>query len=377
MAGKTKAVSKSELARRKAQAAKDKRGTASAKQRSTPMSVARTKSNKKTGPKGGTSSQYARLVLDPCNAPFTQSNMPGSGGAQAIRVPFRQIAYVPSAGVGCSGAAVSGFPSCDTLFAVLTPHAMVSGGGPSVLGIYGAVNETTVANGTSGSYIWTDPPGLSGLNSYVGEMRPAAACVKISCMATDTVNSGLFFGYEGTARQMLIHFPPGTDYNQPFFPIQTAQNLIFNGQTSGKTYNTFEARINYPSADPEWQEFRQLSAASGQSTGVGNAVTRSPDGTDPDFSQMPVAVVGVTSATPGARYLIEGVVVYEWQPKITVGVIAPIKKIANPAALQSAAKVVQNVAAKTGGMLVGAIANYATGGASGAALGMLQQAMKK
>lgn len=375
MAGKTKTISKSELARRKAQAAKDKRGTASAKQRSTPMSVGRTKPSKKTTSKGTGPTAYARLVLDPCNAPFTQSNLPGSGGAQAIRVPFRQICYVPSAGVAPSGAALSGMPACDTLFAILVPHAMVAGSGPAALTIYGASNETGAAQGLSGGFIQYDPPGLSGLNSYVGEMRPVAACLRITCMATDTANSGLFFGYEGAARQMVQH---GTvaDSTTSYYPTQTAQNMIFNGRTSGKTYSSFEAKVNYPNADPEWQEFRELTPTAGQA-GTANSTTRSADATDPDFSQMPIAIVGVTSAAAGARYLVDGVIVYEWQPKLTVGVMTPARIPANPSALGQSAKSVQSIAVKTGGMLVGAIANYATGGASGAALGILQSVMKK
>jgi len=364
-----KKVTQAEQKRRKAQAEKDKKRAT----KQVPRSVAPAKSTRKSiKAKANTSgSAYAKLVLDPCHAVFTQSNMPGGGGSQMVRCPFRQIVYAQSAGSTLSGTAASGTPACDSFFAVLTPHAMVAGTGPDTLGVFPAIGETSLPISNGGLAV--DLQGLSGLSSYAGEMRPVSACVRITCMAPDTSNSGLFFGYEGTARQILQHITT-TDNTTPFIPCVTPQNLIFNGSTSGQTFKTFEARINYPAADPEWQEMRNMTPGVSQSTGVDNGVTRSPDGSDPDFSQMPIAIVGVTSAQSGARYLIDGAVVYEWAPKLTIGLSAPPKKPVNTTALASSGKIVQTVARKMGGMLVSTVADMATGGSASTVLGLLREA---
>lgn len=373
MAGKTKQVSKSEAARRKSQSSRDKKGTTSSKQNYAPKAVVPTKSKKKKSNSAG-GNAYAKLVLDPCMALQTQSNMPGNTNTQVVRLPYRQVVYIPTAGVGTNGAAASGMPSCDTIMAILTPHSMVAGGGTFAGIIQGAVNESTAPISTGNTSF--DPQGLSGLASYVGEMRPISACVRISCMATDTANSGLFYGYEGTAKQYITHYTP-TDYTSGFVSNVTAQNIILSGgQTSGATFSAFEARINYPNADPEWQEMRNMTSTTAQG-GTSGSVTRSGDGSDPDFSEMPIAIVGVTSATPGARYLIDGAIVYEWAPKLTIGIAAPQEKPANKVALATSAKAVEAVASKMGGMLVGAVSGFASGGSAGAALGLIRAAYAK
>jgi len=102
-------------------------------------------------------------------------------------------------------------------------------------------------------------------------------------------------------------------------------------------------------------------------------VYRSGDASDPDWSEMPVAVVGVTSAQPGSQYLFDGAVVYEWQPKVTIGIVPPPKVPSNPGNLQATARAVQGVANKWGGMLISTAADYASGGSASAVLGLLRQ----
>jgi len=355
---------KEERARRKMQSQKDKKG------RTTVMVQMPAKSKKKTkGLKTGSDS-YARLVLDPCHGPFTQSNMPGIGGGQAIRMPFRLKVTVPSATSNITGGAITGGAVSDTLTAILTPHAMVPGVGPFSLSVVSTSNESQVLGGppAAGYFVAQDPVGLTALASMAGEARPIAACVRISCLGSDTVNSGLFFGYEGPARQIIQH--SGDDTTQ-YYPQISAQQLILTGGiTNPNTYGILEAKVNYPNASPDWQTFRQLTGSASSATGV----LSSGDAADPDWSQMPIAVAGVTSATPGAQYLIDGAIVYEWQPKLALGIDTPARKPVGPTALQSTARTIQSVAQSWGGMLVHMAADYATGGSASAINGILRTA---
>lgn len=360
-------VSKAEAARRAAQASKDKKASRSTRFSSTMVKQPTKKSKGSSGPP-----PYAGLVLDPCNARFTQSSLPGAGGSTCVRCPFRQVVYAQKSGVDIFGNADATVTSSrDTIGALLTPHCMINGNGtPGAVSIYGANSEAQtflIAGGNS-----ADPQGLLGLSSYVGEMRPVAACIRITCMGSDLENTGMFFGYEGTAKQYIRHTTV-SDMATAFIPNTSAQNFIFNGRTSGDTYKTFEAMVNYPCADEDWQDFRSLTVNAAQS-GANFSVTRSPDGTDPDFSQMPIAFVGVTSATPGCRYLIDGAIVYEWFPKAFVGLSAPPRTTISATNLGVVAKYVQSVASKYGGMLVGAAANYVTAGNANQVLGLLRSA---
>lgn len=364
---KKKGGSKKESQRRKEQSNRDKKKTPRARQVSMPRMV---KSKQKTRQTGGGSMPYARLILDPCNASFCQTNLPGSSGSQQARCPFRQILTVPTPTTGITGTAVSA-ADCNTLLAVLTPHAMFPGFGPSALSYRANSNETSTMATTGlitapAFYGWTDPAGLSALTSFVGEMRPVAACVRITCLGSDVENSGLFFGYEGAAKDFITHVDG--DFKNSYAPATSAQNIIFNGQTSGDTYKTYEVRVNYPNAPVQWQDWRKV-ASDSTTTGI----PESGDAADVTFDDMPIAMVGVTSAKPGTKYLIDGAIVYEWQPKSFVGLVAPKKEPSNPGALASVARTVQMVANKWGGMLISSAANYATGGNASAVMGLLRQ----
>lgn len=364
MVKKNAKVSKAEAARRAAQSSKDKKSGSGR----TTSTLVRQPAKKSKGP--SSSSPYARLVLDPCMAAFTQSNLPGAGGSTTVRLPFRQIVTLPSSStVDVNGSPSTGVTISDTLFAVLTPHCMVAGSStPSALGIFCAATESMyIPQAGGGTY---DPKGLSGLASYVGEMRPVAACIRITCMGGDSNNTGVFFGYEGSAKAIIKH---SGDQSTIFVPNVSAQDMIFNGQSSGDTYSTFESRINYPNAEEDWQEFRSLTATLGQA-GAGNSTNNSGDGTDPDFSQMPIALVGVTSGTPGCRYLIDGAIVYEWYPKMTIGLAAPPRTTAPLNVRESTAKAVADAAKRAGGMLVGAAMDSMTSGNANQVLGLLKGA---
>jgi len=184
-------VTKAEKARRQAQSSRDKKTTVKQTIPRQPK-AARPKARSQSG--GGGS--YAKLVLDPCHGPLTQTNLPGSAGGQQVRCPFRVIATMPSTTVGVNGAAVSGGTNQNTLFGILTPHAMVPGSGPAAISVVSADNETYVraSFAAPGQYsIASDPTGLSSMAAMAGEMRPVAACIRISCLSTDVQNSGLFF----------------------------------------------------------------------------------------------------------------------------------------------------------------------------------------
>lgn len=360
-------VTKAEAARRAAQSQRDKKSSGRVTTSQRPSSMVKQPAKKRTGKSGPP--PYARLVLDPCEASFAQSNFAGAGGSTSVRLPFRQIVHLPSSTKTLAGAATTSGPVADTLFAVLTPHCMVAGGGsPYALGIFTAPNETNTILESGGAVY--DPKGLSGLSSYVGEMRPTAACLRITCMGSDNENTGIFYGYEGSAKSIIKH---SGDNGTLFVPNVAAQDMIFNGQTSANTYETFESRINYPNAEEDWQEFRNMTVSLGQA-GAGNSTDRSPDGTDPDFSQMPIAVVGVTSGTPGCRYLVDGAIVYEWYPKMTIGIAAPPRSSAPLSAKESTAKYVADVAKAAGGMLVGIAKHQMASGNANQVLGLLKGA---
>lgn len=361
-----KNVSKAEAKRRAAQSQKDKKTSSSV-----PKSITMVrKSTKKNAPSSGGISDYARLVLDPCNAQFAQSNMPGNSGAQQVRLPFRQICTVPTATTGLFGQSTTAGAVCNTISAVLTPHAMVNQGGPTAIA-YRAINSETTPYTTTGIngtplYGYTDPAGLSSLASFVGEMRPIAACIRITCLGSDSQNQGLFFGYEGAAKQFIKH-AEGV-LNTAYCPNGSAQDVIFNGQTTGDTYKTYEVRINYPNASPVWQDWRSVT----ENPTVPAGQLDSGDAADLSFSEMPIAIVGVTSAAPGCNYLFDGAIVYEWQPKTIIGLVGPKKAPADPTALGRVARALQTVANKWGGMLISHAANYATGGNASAIFGLLR-----
>lgn len=279
------------------------------------------------------------------------------------------IVTAPTPTTGINGATISGGSNQNTLFGVLAPHAMVPGVGPAAISIVSADTETFVRTSmpTSGFFSTTsDPVGLSAMAAMAGEMRPVAACIRVACLSADTLNSGLFFGYEGASRQFLSH---STDDTGPYFPAISAQQLILTGAlTNTNTFGCYESKINYPNADATWQEFRQVTGAQSTPTGV----ARSGDASDPDWSQMPIAIVGVTSAIPGAQYLFDGAIVYDWQPKVTLGIDTPAKKPVSPSALASTARSVQGVARQLGGMLVNMASDFASGGSSTAASHMLR-----
>lgn len=362
---KTKNVSKAEAKRRAAQSQKDKKASSTVPKT---ITVSRKSTKKSSIP--SSVAAYANLVLDPCNASFAQSNMPGQGGAQQVRLPFRRICSTVGTTTGITGRAITGGSPCNTLFGMLVPHAMKVSG-PCVLsfrasGTEDIFNATTGLVGTD-YYDYTDPAGLSQLSGFVGEMRPVAACIRITCLGSDADNQGLFFGYEGGAKTFLAHCD--NDFTKGFTINSTAQDVIFNGQTTGDTYKTYEVRINYPNASPQWQDWRSMST-----TNTVTGTVESGDANDVSYSEMPVAIVGVTSAKPGVNYLFDGAVVYEWQPKsIGVGLTGPKKVPADDGALQKVAKLVQTVANKYGGMLISAATNFATGGNASAALGLLRQ----
>lgn len=363
-----KNVSKAEAKRRAVQSQMDKRGSSSAPKT---ITTAR-KPAKKNGSSKGGGSDYASLVLDPCNAQFCQSNMPGNSGAQQVRLPFRQILRTPTTTTGLQGETVTGgLNACNTITGILTPHAMMGVGGPAVLAYRAAMtetmNQTTTGINNGPYYAYGDPVGLNSLNSLAGEMRPIAACIRITCLGNDSNNQGLFFGYEGAAKQFIAHAETG--FTTAFAPRGTPQDVIFNGMTTGDTYKTYEVRINYPNASPVWQDWRSV---------VDNAVTatgtvESGDANDISFSEMPIAIVGVTSAQPGVNYLFDGAIVYEWQPKTIIGLVGPRKTLADPTALAKVARAVQAVANKWGGMLISTAADYATGGSASAIFGLLRQ----
>jgi len=264
--------------------------------------------------------------------------------------------------------AQSGISACDTGGVILAPHAMLPGSGPASLTAFSAANETGTPATAGGYGFLYDSPGLSALTSFVGEMRPVAACVRISCYAPETQNSGMFFGYEGSAKNIVINTSAG-DKSSYFTLGQTAQNVIFNGMTTGDTFSTYEVRINYPAADANWQTFRDMSR-----TAVAAGTYDGADAAEFDLSDMPVAVVGITGGTPGTRYLMDGAIVYEWQPKLTVGMSAPKRQAtASSSMLAQTGKLVQQVANKWGGMLISSAVNYATGGGSGAVLALARQ----
>lgn len=362
---KKKNVSKAEAARRASQSSKDKKASRSM----STVALVRQPQKKRSAGSSGVPS-YAALVLDPCKAAFTQSALPGANGSTCIRCPFRQVVTVPNASTVTGGPSGT-VPACDTLFAALIPHAMsTTAASPSAVAIYGAATEQAQPSFESGAF--QDPQGLASLTSFVGEMRPVAACIRITCMGSDTNNTGIFFGYEGSCKSFLKH-ATGSDVTTQYIPGTNAQNLIFNGQTSGDTYKTFEARINYPNADEDWQQFRNSVSVPTQAL-AGNSRLGSFDATDPDFSGMPVAIVGVTSATTGCRYLIDGAIVYEWYPKIESGYSAPPRENSSASALKTVANYVQSVAKRAGGMLVGYAADYVTAGNANRVIGMLKSA---
>jgi len=311
---------------------------------------------------------YSRLVLDPCHGPFTQTNLPGSAGGQQVRCPFRQIVTVPSSTQSITGAAITGGVVSNTLFGCLTPHAMVPGSGPPALSISSQGSETAAFSAAPGANycLGADPVGLSSMAAIAGEMRPVAACIRISCLSQDTSNGGLFFGYEGANRQFLNH---GGDDTQPYYPYVSAQQIILTGGlTTTNTFGVYESKINYPNADATWQEFRQTTGTQSAATGV----ARSGDASDADWSEMPIAIAGVTSAIPGAQYLFDGAIVYEWQPRVTLGIDTPAKRPSNPTALQKTARSLSSVAKSMGGMLVNIAADYASGGSATAVNHMLR-----
>lgn len=361
-----KKVTKAEAQRRKKQASQDKKKT----KPFMPKFVGR-KPGKQVS-KGPTEvSNYAKLVLDPCNASFGQSNMPGPTGAQQIRLPFRQILSTTTATTNILGGAITGGANTNTLLAVLTPHAMNAGGtGPNAFSFRAQPNEgaqfATAGQMGSPYFTWGDPNGLPAVNGFAGEMRPVAACIRITCLGADTSNQGMFFGYEGPAKSFITH--SDGDFTKPFLPQGCVQDIIFNGQCSGDTYKTYEVRINYPNATPQWQDWRQVGTPL-TTTGV----IESGDAGDQVFSEMPIAIVGVTSAQPGINYLFDGAIVYEWQPKTISGIVGPKKVPADPTALAKVAKAVQLVANKWGGMLISTATDFATGGNASAALGLLRQ----
>lgn len=366
---KKKSGSKKEAVRRKDQSNRDKKKGGSRKMQV--VMPRRTNAKQKTRKTPGGSMPYARLVLDPCNASFAQSNMPGNSGAQQVRLPFRRICSTVSVTKGIDGQPITGGAECNTLTAVLTPHAMQAGFGPSVLTVRAQPNEVVQHSNlgiiNTPYYTYADPAGLSALASFVGEMRPVAACIRITCLGSDIDNQGLFFGYEGAAKQFVKHVDD--DFKNSFTVMGTTQDVIFNGQTTGDTYKTYEVRINYPNATQQWQDWRQITGPVSSLTGV----VESGDASDISYSEMPIAMVGVTSAKPGVNYLFDGAIVYEWQPKTIAGLTGPKKVPSSPTALASVARTVQSIANNWGGMLISTAADYATGGNASAALSLLKQ----
>lgn len=362
-----KNVSKAEAARRAAQSRKDKKASSSVPKS---ITMGPKQPRKKVNVSSGAAAAYAKLVLDPCNAQFAQSNMPGNSGAQQVRLPFRRICTTPTATTGITGSAITGGTPCNSLEAVIAPHAMTAVGGPATLCFRAQPNETlqfATAGQVNGPYYdYADPAGLGALTSFVGEMRPIAACIRITCLGSDSQNQGLFFGYEGAAKQFVTH--ADGDFTKTFTPLGSIQDVIFNGQTTGDTYKTYEVRINYPNAPPQWQDWRAL----GTATSV-TGVVESGDANDISFSEMPIGIVGVTSAQPGVSYLFDGAIVYEWQPKTIAGLVGPKKVPADPTMLSRVAKAVQGVANSLGGMLISTATDFATGGNASAALGLLRQ----
>lgn len=362
---KTK-TNKAELQRRKKQASQDKK-----KGKAMVTRAGGRKPAKKSAGVPASIPGYAKLVLDPCNATFGQSNMPGATGTQQIRLPFRQILSTTTSTKNILGGTITSGTDANTLLGVLTPHAMRSGGiGPNTFSFRAQPNETTAFTtaGQMGSpyFTWGDPTGLAAVNGFAGEMRPVAACIRITCLGSDIENQGMFFGYEGAAKSFITH--SDADFTKPFLPQGSAQDIIFNGQNTGDTYKTYEVRINYPNAAPQWQDWRQVDTPL-TTTGV----IESGDAGDQVYSEMPIAIVGVTSAKPGVNYLFDGAIVYEWQPKTISGIVGPKKVPADPGALAKAAKVVQSIANSWGGMLISTASDFATGGNASAALGLLRR----
>lgn len=361
---KKKSVTKAEAARRASQSQKDKSVSRT-------MGATRTtKSNasKKKRPTGGAGDAYSRLVLNPCTASFGQSNMPGSSGGQCIRLPYRQIAYVPSATNDINGTSGT-FTACDTLTAVLIPHAMCATTAPAALSITSLLNETQVLGqqAAAGYFISTDPSGLSALNNVAGQMRPVAACLKVSCLGSEVENSGSFFGYEGEAKNIIKH--SGGAANSNFYPAISGQNIMFAGKAVADTYKSLEVDVNIPNADSDYLTWRRVDAFQTAAGGI----YRSGDAADQEWSNMPIAIAGVTSAKPGCKYLFEGAIVYEWLPQLITGFTAPPKTAADSSAFDRSRYSVSNVARSLGGMLIRSVNDAIIGGNAGAYAGLLRQ----
>lgn len=297
---------------------------------------------------------YTALIMDPCKAQLTPTPLPGREGSSIFRLPFRVILTVPSTTMGIAAGAPGASFNATSISVVFTPSACAQNGA-TTFAFYGTGDEgglvgtTTASHGNLNTdWGFGDPTGLSALDNVSSLIRPVAACAKLE-FYTGT-NTGSFMAYEGECGDYAKHLD--ANGQACMYPTITNSQVAQLGWATSITTQGVEACVNYASAAPAFQNFRQLSNTNATNADIG----------DYDFSGMPLAILGVGGATTGSKYVLSGAVVYEWVPSLSLLVAGdshrPVVR------KQSTLDKVARQLSEYGPMLVGVASKFAMGGPS-------------
>lgn len=231
---------------------------------------------------------YARLLVDPCNAPLTYPVYGGSDGSYLVRCE----SYF-NAGVGASDTAhvLSWAPGCVGSSETIATNdkSLLVGSGPSSTG-----SMTLTALGPQS-------PGQSWLRNNASSYRAVAACISVIYPGSELNRSGIMgFGCVSAAVLGEKFFD-----NQPVTAVDTLTTLPSATKTPDGV-----VEINWRPSDNDSLFHNPDDSASDELTARKNAI-----------------VVAATGLPPGVGLTYKLTAVYEYKPKYGTGIVQPTRTV--------------------------------------------------
>lgn len=223
--------------------------------------------------------RYARLLADPCNGELTPSVFSGSNGALLARFEYDQIFNNGATDIGSAGYFCPGAICQNT-----TNNAIGFGGPWSSDTIPGALVNATPAI----------QPGNAFLAANASGVRAIAACIQVNYMGSELDRSGVI--------------AVGCGKLSTVTPTITTANL--------RTLAQVVQRM--PDAPVEYR----LPTTEGSELFRDPASTINP-GTEPTAQDLPALFWSATGVKAATGIRVRFVVVYEWIPKIGIGMTVP------------------------------------------------------
>jgi hypothetical protein len=254
-------------------------------------------------------SNFVKLTLDPCNGPLAASPFGATENAYTWRLNFRQTVTANANG---------------HVIAALYPLGIYNLGSgvttaPLPLQVWGGsfVNDANIGQTSS---ISTTIPGAANLTTMAAQVRPIAGCVKLKYTGPANTAQGEMYAWEGQGDENFASVAS----SQSMIVRQSPQYFILNGANAPITSGV-EAMLNYAKAPIAQTQYAD------------------PLVTHTDV-YCPMAVVGVSGASSGSAFVVEGTIIVEWTPQLSLGMPRPNQMLLKPGAAERVANALKMAA---------------------------------